>query len=315
MPENFFVLSKENLDLAVDEIIAITKGYDRFAKINVYSNLVLVQTKISWKKIHQRASYVKNSGQIVKKLSNLFLDDDTSKILHETKTFACKVLNLSKDRFDPVDLEKSMGDMISKYSNAKVSLKEPDFIVYLIAAGKRSFFGFSTKCQENIRPKKSKTHPNQLDWRLSRAMINLCGLREDQTVCDPFCGTGTTLLEAESMGIHAIGIDLDKKMFEIARNNIKENGYSSEIINDDFRCMTEIVDKFDGLVTDVPYGQNSKITEKPETLMRELLKKLPKKKRFAIMCKKEFGDGIKMKNIKKYTIYRHKSLTRTILVK
>jgi hypothetical protein len=30
MPESFFVLSKENLELARDEIIAIAKTYDRF---------------------------------------------------------------------------------------------------------------------------------------------------------------------------------------------------------------------------------------------------------------------------------------------
>ena len=45
MPENFFVVSKENLEIAIDEVIAIAKTYDRFAKIKVNSNLILVQTK------------------------------------------------------------------------------------------------------------------------------------------------------------------------------------------------------------------------------------------------------------------------------
>ena len=31
-------------------------------------------------------------------------------------------------------------------------------------------------------------------------MINLTGLKEGDTICDPFCGTGTTLIEAESDG-------------------------------------------------------------------------------------------------------------------
>ena len=46
-----------------------------------------------------------------------------------------------------------------------------------------------------------KNHPNELDWKLARVMLNLIGLKEGQTVCDPFCGTGTTLLEAEFMKI------------------------------------------------------------------------------------------------------------------
>jgi len=34
MPKSFFVLSKENLELAKDEIIAIAKTYDRYYKDN-----------------------------------------------------------------------------------------------------------------------------------------------------------------------------------------------------------------------------------------------------------------------------------------
>ena len=45
MPESFFVLSKENLELAKDEIIAIAKTYDRFAKAKSFSNLIIIQSK------------------------------------------------------------------------------------------------------------------------------------------------------------------------------------------------------------------------------------------------------------------------------
>ena len=39
MPESFFILSKDYLELATDEIISIVKMYDRFAKIKINSNL------------------------------------------------------------------------------------------------------------------------------------------------------------------------------------------------------------------------------------------------------------------------------------
>ena len=35
MPESFFVLSKDNLEIAVDEVISIAKTYDRFAKVKI----------------------------------------------------------------------------------------------------------------------------------------------------------------------------------------------------------------------------------------------------------------------------------------
>ena len=71
-------------------------------------------------------------------------------------------------------------------------------------------------------------------------MINLAGLKEGETVCDPFCGTGTTLLEAESMGIHGIGLDYDKKMCEITKENLQRNGYDSEVFNSDFQEFAKI---------------------------------------------------------------------------
>ena len=317
MREKFFVVSKENLEIAIDEIIALAKTYDRFARIKVYSNLVLVQTKTSLIDMQKRATYVRNSGEIIKKLSDLFSDqDNTCNILEDSSTFACRVLNLSsKNKGNSLELESSMGNLISKNSNAQVSLYNPDLMIYNIFTKKQNFFGFSTKTKKMKRPKKSKTHPNQLDWKLSRAMINLCRLKEKQVVCDPFCGTGTTLLEAETMGIRGIGIDFNKEMSEMAKKNMQDNKFLSKIINADFSYFTKIIDEIDGIVTDVPYGKNSKISKKPEKIIIELLEKLPKEKKFAIMCKKGFENEINLKNVKRYQIYRHKSLTRIILVK
>ena len=51
MPESFFILSKENLEIATDEVIAIAKMYDRFSKIKIFSNLVIVQSKTIGKKL------------------------------------------------------------------------------------------------------------------------------------------------------------------------------------------------------------------------------------------------------------------------
>ena len=38
MPESFFILSKDYLELAIDEVVAIVKMYDRFSKIKIISN-------------------------------------------------------------------------------------------------------------------------------------------------------------------------------------------------------------------------------------------------------------------------------------
>ncbi len=97
-------------------------------------------------------------------------------------------------------------------------------------------------------------------------MINLTGLKKGQTLCDPFCGTGTTLLESESMGINAIGIDFDQKMCEISRENLKINGYKSEILKSDFQELVEISEKFDGIVTVFTIMVDPQNIRKPEEI-------------------------------------------------
>ena len=315
MPESFFVLSKDYLELAIDEIISIVKMYDRFAKIKIISNLIIIQSKTNWKEITKRATFVKISGQILRKMSGLFLDEENFQVLKNTKSFVCRVVNLSSNELNALELENSMGDMICKFTHAKVNLKNPDITVYLIFTNKENFFGFSEKNQVKERPKKSKKYPHELDWKLTRVMINLIGLKKGETICDPFCGTGTTLLESESMGINAIGIDFDEKMCDMSKENLKLNNYKSKILNSDFQELIKISNDFNGIVTDLPYGRSSKSSEKPEEVLKRFISIIPKSKKVAIMYKKELDSKMKLKGLKKYQIYRHKSLTRTILIK
>lgn len=54
-----------------------------------------------------------------------------------------------------------------------------------------------------IYPYKGKFHPQMI-----RALLNIIGLRKDDTVLDPFCGSGTAAVEAQLMGINFVGIDI-----------------------------------------------------------------------------------------------------------
>src|SRR5574338_57267 len=313
MPESFFLVSKEYPDLAVDEVITLSKMYDRFAKIKTISNLVIIQTTTPWEKIARRATFVKTAGQLLRKMSNVFFDEKNYSLLFGAKSFMCKAINLSDKPVDVPEIERSLGSMVSTFCNAKVSLENPDVIIYLIFTENENFFGFSTRFEAPKRPEKLTKFHHELDWKLTRAMINLARINDDEIVCDPFCGTGSTLLEAQSMGIKAVGIDFDEKMCKISKENLKANKFDSNVFNESYDYMSEI--KFDGIVTDLPYGTASKVSEPPKKLIKKFVSKMPKKAKFAIMCKKGLDDDIKLNLTKKYEIYRHKSLTRMILVK
>ena len=313
MPESFFLVSKEYPELAVDEVVTLVKMYDRFAKVKTISNLILVQSVTPWEKIARRATFVKTSGQLLRKMSNVFFDETNYSLLFGAKSFMCKAINLSDKPVDIPEIERSLGSMVSTFCNAKVSLEDPDVVIYMIFTDEENFFGFSTKFEAPKRPEKITKFHHELDWKLTRAMINLARIHDDETVCDPFCGTGSTLLEAQSMGIKSIGIDFDEKMCKITKDNLKKNGFSGEVYNQSYDYMDQL--KFDGIVTDLPYGTASKVSEPPKKIMKKFISKMPKKAKFAIMCKKGLDDGIKLNLTKKYEIYRHKSLTRMILVK
>ena len=54
-----------------------------------------------------------------------------------------------------------------------------------------------------IYPYKGKFHPQMI-----RALINVLKLKENETVLDPFIGSGTTAVEAQLLGINCVGIDI-----------------------------------------------------------------------------------------------------------
>lgn len=49
-----------------------------------------------------------------------------------------------------------------------------------------------------------------------------------------------------------------KRCYKISKENLRVNGYKSEIIKSDFHELTKIAGKFDGIVTDLPYGEPQK---------------------------------------------------------
>lgn len=54
-----------------------------------------------------------------------------------------------------------------------------------------------------IYPYKGKFHPQMI-----RALSNIIGLEQGDTVLDPFIGSGTTAVEAQLLGINCVGIDI-----------------------------------------------------------------------------------------------------------
>jgi DNA modification methylase len=83
-----------------------------------------------------------------------------------------------------------------------------------------------------IHPYKGKFYP-----QLAKSLFNLSGVSTDAWILDPFCGSGTVLLEAQLNGMQAAGIDMHPLGVLIARAKTSiclENPYAVDAVLKDF---------------------------------------------------------------------------------
>lgn len=73
--------------------------------------------------------------------------------------------------------------------------------------------------------------------------------KKDDVVFDPFVGSGTTIYEAESLGRHSIGIDIQPELIKYIKSKVDNKDYFAELIAGDstnqktFLDITEILNK------------------------------------------------------------------------
>jgi DNA modification methylase len=96
--------------------------------------------------------------------------------------------------------------------------------IELCAYGKRSSAKFLEFCKPGVwhdGPDSERLHPNQKPLRIISQQI-LASTDADDTILDPFMGSGTTLRAAKDLGRKAIGIEIDERYCEIATKRMSQ---------------------------------------------------------------------------------------------
>jgi len=207
------------------------------------------------------------------------------------KTFRVRVgrLDMRHTPESGIAMAKHAGRILS--SRFRVDLKHPDVEVRILMA-KEIHAGIllGTVDRRALEARKAENrpfkHPISLHPKLARALVNLTGIDEGQSLLDPFCGTGGILLEAGLMGCSVVGGDIDKRMVEGTLRNLEHFGIrGTDIRQADISDWPQAKCRIDAIATDPPYGRSASTAKEPIGSLY---------KRAFIACRDMLRDGCKL---------------------
>lgn len=101
-------------------------------------------------------------------------------------------------------------------------LPDTEYIVHAFQTG-RLFGEYRDKARFIVHPVEQNDlgHPTVKPLAVVSKMVRL-GSQEGETICDPFAGSGTTLVAAKLLNRRAIGIEINEKFCEIAANRMAQ---------------------------------------------------------------------------------------------
>jgi tRNA (guanine10-N2)-dimethyltransferase len=205
-----------------------------------------------------------------------------------------------------------------------VRLRDPEEEYRAILSGDRCYFGKVLyridrgSFNERNPGKRGFFHPGVMMPRMARTLVNLSCTNRGDCLLDPFCGTGGILIEANAIGIRAIGGDADPMMIAGSRGNTRR----SPLFLSDATCLPLLTSSVDAVVTDFPYGQSVSI-RKNDTMellyhntLSEIARTLKARCRAVVVTHRDIaGIAVEYLDItQRHSQHVHKSLTRQILV-
>ena len=199
-----------------------------------------------------QAAYVRTGLNILACGSTLVdLQKVVAQKVFSADEFRIEFCSLSREnQVSPRHAILAIADSIPYYPN----LDHPKHRFLLIERDTGLWFGeIMTECKHTYRSHEEKPYSisSSLPSRMSRALINQV-IPQARSLLDPCCGTGSILLEAQSLGMQAYGVDQNKRMVGMARKNLAHFGYDVRVEHADARTCQQTAD---ALVTNLPYGR------------------------------------------------------------
>ena len=354
MPKFFFLLSGENKTLPAAEVKAILEAEDySFSNASEMDQILRLEIENvnCVKAVELRAAYTRVCAQEIF-VADANYDDilgaaskiDFSSFLKEGESFVVRIdriKNYADTQINTMILEAKLGGEIHQQTpGSKVNLKNPDRTFLGVITDNKLILGLklteiTSKTFSERRPRKKPFfHPSAMPSKMARCMVNLAHANAESILLDPFCGTGTSLIEATFIGCRAVGVDAQLRMVLGTKLNLGFFGIRAEgLILGDSRKIP--LTKVDAVVTDPPYGRSSStLKSTTKQLVREVLAAssalLSVGQRICIAMPispdssgkvtrmadeiSVFVEGLGFECIQSHIVYIHATLTREIVV-
>jgi len=337
----FFLFSGEHETLPTSELKAILEAEGHtFKALEKLDQALRLEADLNCAEaIKHRAAFTRLCG-----LELFSCEAETSKIVKATRSISLKEVLREKESFavrvkrvknyaskiDGMALERKLGElMLNETAKTKVNLKNPDKTFIGILTDEKFIFG--VKLAEILpkpfverRPRKKPFfHPSAMPAKLARCMVNLAKPKTGELVLDPFCGTGSMLIEAALIGCRVLGLDIQRRMARGSRKNLAYFNIKPEgVIVADARTLP--MTRIDCVVTDPPYGRSATTLKRTtrqivEEVLMAVCDMLGKERRVCMAAPKtlnvgRIGTALGYKHLESHFVYVHRSLTREIAV-
>jgi tRNA (guanine10-N2)-dimethyltransferase len=337
----FFLLSGENETLPASELTAVleTEGY-AFEPVEKLDQTVRLKAdQSSVRAVQRRSAYARICAielftceaeeTTIMKMADL---TDFRNVLIEGESFAVRIKRVRTyaEKIGTVALEGRLGKhILQNTSKTKVNLKTPDKTFIGILTNEKLVFGvklaeIAPKPFVERRPRKKPFfHPSAMPSKLARGMVNLAHAKTGELLLDPFCGTGSIMIEAAFVGCRVLGFDAQRRMTRGCRKNLKHFSVDAEgLVMTDARAPP--ITKVDCIVTDPPYGRSATTMKSTtrrivEAVLSAAQDMLRMGQRICIASPKtldiaRIGAQLGYKHLESHFAYVHRTLTREIAV-
>lgn len=340
MPTLFFLLSGENETLPQAEVKAILAAENiTHRELQNFPQILRLETTYdAAEAVERRAAMTRTCCDelyscepipcgILREMREVSLD----RFVNSQESFAVRIRRVKgavKD-LSSQNLERKLGrEILNRVDGMKVSLRDPDRIFFGVITEDRFLFGMKlsevvSRFSERRPRKRPFFHPSAMQAKLARCMVNLAQPKRGDLLMDPFCGTGSFLIEAGLIGCRVLGFDVNRQMVRGSLENLQFFGVESgsAVVADAKNPPTVEVDC---VVTDPPYGRSaSTMGYSSKQVIRDFL--FPFAARSAPgqrICMaapvdvnlRKISEDCGFNNLQSHFVYVHRSLTREIVI-